>query len=378
MEQRHAARRREFLRSVRNASSDEERRSATKRYFEDYLLPAIDEMAKIAEQQPATDVAKRAAIWVVRHCDPDYRPHQRAAALLLTHHALAGEVGSACENLDGFDPVYERLLRVVAASHPSAAARGHASFHLAELLVRRASFRATMEATPELREERVKHHGEELETFLESINPARDRKEAMQLYKLVQQKYPDVPYGDGTLGDVAAERQRPFEQTYSEIGAHAPSIEGRDLDGNPRSLASFRGKVVVLTFWASWCGECLNRIPEENKLVDELRDADFALLGVNGDEALADARRAASEHGVQFPSWWDDPGAKSTIVDQWSITEWPTTFVLDRAGVIRYKNLSGAELRSAVNQLLEDGSPAAPEPNGEQAKHRRDRKGQDS
>jgi thiol-disulfide isomerase/thioredoxin len=209
-----------------------------------------------------------------------------------------------------------------------------------------------MDATPELRGERLKNMGAQRVAHLESLNPERDRADARVLYAQVKREFSDVAYRDGTLGEAAAERLLPLDQTYPELGMHAPSLVGTDLQGNPLALEDYRGTVVVITFWASWCGACIDRIPEENQLIADLQGADFHLFGVNSDEMIDEALRSVEEHSIDFRSWWDDPAAETKIVNQWGVTAWPTTFVIDQSGFIRYKNLSGSELRRVVFDLL--------------------------
>jgi thiol-disulfide isomerase/thioredoxin len=152
-----------------------------------------------------------------------------------------------------------------------------------------------------------------------------------------------------------------LQQTHPELGKAAPDILGQSLNGNRVALSGYRGKVVVVTFWASWCRACLDRIPEENRLANDLRESPFVLLGVNGDQAIDDARKAMAQHGIDFDSLWDDPNVEPTIVSRWGVTQWPTTFVLDKSGVIRNKDLAGPELRVAVVKLLDEHSESVPE-----------------
>ncbi len=134
------------------------------------------------------------------------------------------------------------------------------------------------------------------------------------------------------------------------VGKSAPDIVGEDLDGNPLRLSDYRGKVVVLTFWGSWCPPCRAMIPHERELVERLQGKPFALLGVNSDEGLWTIRNFAAREGITWRNWYDGPDGP--IARAWGVVAWPTVYVLDARGVIRYTNVRGAALDRAVDKLL--------------------------
>ena len=115
-------------------------------------------------------------------------------------------------------------------------------------------------------------------------------------------------------------------------------------------LSDFRGKVVVLNFWGSWCGPCISKIPMLNQLAEELEN-DVVVLGVASDTP-EDAQQAVDEHGISYRSWID--GERGPIVEQWNVSSWPTTYVIDAEGVIRETDLDGPRLRQAVWELVQE------------------------
>jgi thiol-disulfide isomerase/thioredoxin len=131
-------------------------------------------------------------------------------------------------------------------------------------------------------------------------------------------------------------------------------IEGTDLNGKKMKLSDFRGKVVVLDFWADWCGYCRQMYPQERQMVQRLKDQPFALVGVNCDEDKGQALRAVQKDGLSWQSWWDGDRTVERIANRWQVESLPTIYVLDHKGIIRYKNLRGAELDAAVDQLLKE------------------------
>ncbi len=138
-----------------------------------------------------------------------------------------------------------------------------------------------------------------------------------------------------------------------EVGSQAAEIEGKDSEGKEFRLSEYQGKVVVLDFWADWCPHCRNMYPHEREMVERLKDQPFVLLGVNGDEP-ARAKRAIATKAVTWRTWMDGP--TGPIATKYQISSWPTIYVLDKTGRIRFKGLRGEELETAVNSLLNDSS----------------------
>jgi len=93
--------------------------------------------------------------------------------------------------------------------------------------------------------------------------------------------------------------------------------------------------------------------PHERSLVKQLADKPFALIGVNSDRDLEKTREVVKEKNLSWRSFWNGPlGTGGPISSRWGVTGWPTIYVLDHEGVIRYKNVRGAAMDEAVTKLL--------------------------
>ncbi len=139
------------------------------------------------------------------------------------------------------------------------------------------------------------------------------------------------------------------------IGKTAPDIGGRDLDGKPFRLSDYRGKVVVLTFSGDWCGACRGEYPYQRLLLELYKDQPFALLGVSSDADPAAAKKSKDERGLSYRMWWDGDATRRTdgpIATSWGVAGWPTVYVLDRRGTIRFVNLRQEDLLKGVKQLM--------------------------
>jgi peroxiredoxin len=141
------------------------------------------------------------------------------------------------------------------------------------------------------------------------------------------------------------------------IGKTAPEIVGHDLDGQEFRLSDYRGKVVVLTFSGDWCGICRAQYPYQRLLQDLYKDQPFAIVSVNSDNNVDAARRGKVKAGLTYRSWWDgygDSRIEGPIARLYNVYGWPTTYVLDERGVIRFVDLRQEDLLKGVRQLMDD------------------------
>lgn len=113
----------------------------------------------------------------------------------------------------------------------------------------------------------------------------------------------------------------------------APDFTLRSMDGPNLRLAEQRGRVVMVNFWATWCGPCRQEMPHLNKLYDKYRDSGFVLLGVNIDDNASKATDLAAKLGLKFPVLLDTDKSVSRLYDMGTM---PATVLIDREGKVRH------------------------------------------
>lgn len=253
----------------------------------------------------------------------------QAVEILLKDYATHENAGAACEPLAAStEPGAEKFLRAVLEKNQHAKAQGYAAYSLAVMLKNRAR--------------RPGLPAEELSKL---------RQEFEQLYERVEAKHADLRTARGeTIGAIA--KRELFEMRNLAIGKEAPNIEGEDADGKKFKLSDYRGKVVVLDFWASWCGPCMAMVPHERELVKRLEGKPFALIGVNLDTTKELLKKTEEQHKMSWRSFFDGRGGQ--IAKQWNIQFIPTIYVLDHKGVIRHTGVRGKAMDEAVEALLKE------------------------
>jgi peroxiredoxin len=117
------------------------------------------------------------------------------------------------------------------------------------------------------------------------------------------------------------------------VGAAAPDFTLRTLNGPNMRLQEQRGKVVLVNFWATWCGPCRKEMPHLNRLSDKYKSAGLVMMGVNVDDDVRKAAEVAGKLAVSFPVLLDTDKAVSKLYD---LNAMPSTMVIDRSGRVRY------------------------------------------
>jgi cytochrome c biogenesis protein CcmG/thiol:disulfide interchange protein DsbE len=136
------------------------------------------------------------------------------------------------------------------------------------------------------------------------------------------------------------------------VGRQAPEFELRLLDGTLVRLSDYRGRVVFLNFWASWCPPCRAEARLLEAAFRIYRDRDVVFLGVNIQDTEEGARRFIEEFGITYPNGRD---SQSRIAIDYGVYGIPETFFIDREGRITYKHIGALGAETLV-QKLDDAS----------------------
>jgi cytochrome c biogenesis protein CcmG/thiol:disulfide interchange protein DsbE len=134
----------------------------------------------------------------------------------------------------------------------------------------------------------------------------------------------------------------------------APSFDIANIQGGRISLDDYKGRVVYVDFWASWCGPCRKSFPFMQEIQAEYADAGLTVIAINMDQNPDDAHRFLEEHPAAFLIGRDPAGA---VAKQFGVMAMPSSFIVDRGGLIQevhmgFKPSTRKKITSKIGELL--------------------------
>lgn len=199
-------------------------------------------------------------------------------------------------------------------------------------------------------------HDEESARLLMQMQWAFDNGSPQQivLFERIREEFP---------GTAAAETAKGKMRQIAAIGKPFPMEFTCAVTGERVDMTSLSGKVVLVDFWATWCGPCIAKMPELQKLHKQYGAKGFEVVGISLDRPMEDGgldelREFVAENEIPWPQWYLGKGWQSEFAQSWGINAIPSLFVIDAQGKLRSTN-PGDDLEELIATLLDESGARA-------------------
>lgn len=138
------------------------------------------------------------------------------------------------------------------------------------------------------------------------------------------------------------------------IGMEAPAFNVEDFNGKQVDLSKYKGSIIIIDFWATWCAPCIQEFPNMKKMYNKFKDKGVQFIGVSLDDDIEDLRGFVKQEEVEWPQIFDGKRWKGALPALYHVQAVPTMFVLDRENKIRYIGSDTESVTRIVTTLLSE------------------------
>ncbi len=182
-----------------------------------------------------------------------------------------------------------------------------------------------------------------------------DSAKARETIMLVQKNYPGTPQAKQAVEVLAQIEKMDAMKTIQRsmvVGGPFPDFQEKDLDGKPLSVSRFKGKVLLVDFWATWCGPCRVELPNVIATYEKHHKKGFEILGISLDQDEQAMKKFLASNKMTWPQYFDGLGWKNKLAARYGVNSIPATYLLDAQGKIIALDLRGDDLEKAVAAAL--------------------------
>ena len=182
-----------------------------------------------------------------------------------------------------------------------------------------------------------------------------NQDKAVELIKQLKRDFPDTSAGkraDTMLTSIARQADAKKLRAGLVEGAKFPDFDEKDIAGKPLSVANYKGKVVLIDFWATWCGPCVNELPNVLSTYTKHHAEGFEIIGVSLDEKRSELDAFLKDKQIPWQQFFDGQGWGNKLSTKYGVDSIPATYLLDGEGKIIGKDLRGDALENAVVAAL--------------------------
>ncbi len=177
---------------------------------------------------------------------------------------------------------------------------------------------------------------------------------AVVILKQIKADYPETEVGKNVDDIIASLEKQIAAETALAVGQVFPAIAEQDLDGKPLSLAAHKGKVVLVDFWATWCGPCVAELPNVLAAYEKYHGKGFEIVGISLDQEKDALTTFIADRKMTWQQYFDGQGWENKLSREFGISSIPATFLLDKDGRIVAKDLRSEQLDKELAKLLDE------------------------
>lgn len=173
--------------------------------------------------------------------------------------------------------------------------------------------------------------------------------------KQLKTDFPDTQLGksaDEILDSIKKQEEAKKVQRALVKGSTFPDFDEKDVVGKPLSIANYKGKVVLIDFWATWCSPCVHELPNVIKAYEKNHPKGFEIIGISLDQSKDKLTDFTKEKNMTWQQFFDGKGWGNKLAVKYGVQSIPATFLLDGEGKIIDKDLRGEELAAAIEKAL--------------------------
>ncbi len=182
-----------------------------------------------------------------------------------------------------------------------------------------------------------------------------DSAKASEVFQQLAHDLPATKYGKQAELEIAGLKQsEEIEKIQKQLvkGSPFPDFAEKDLEGKPLSIGGHKGKLVLVDFWATWCGPCRAELPNVLETYHKFHEKGLDIVGISLDSDRQKLDSFLKEQGMTWPQYFDGQGWQNKLAAKYGVNSIPATYLIDAEGNILAKDLRGEALASKVAMLL--------------------------